>query len=98
MYSLALIFVMFAGSLSAGEFNSREIRNQASTGNYEKVMVEMLPERPAEEAEIDDIPFNTVRIAEQAGIDLRALLPAEDDINDIPFNTAEIARKYGKKL
>ncbi len=94
MLSLAMFFVMLSASLNAGEHNTR-VNPEADA--YSKSLViaaDAMPERPAEEAEINDIPFNTARIAEQAGIDLRGLLPEEDDINDIPFNTAEVVRNY----
>lgn len=97
MLTLAMIFVMLSGNLSAGEHNTG-LNPSAATVSYKSTgyTIEALTERPAEEAEINDIPFNTIKIAEQAGYDLRNMLPKEEDINDIPFNTAEIARAHKK--
>lgn len=52
----------------------------------------------AEEAYINDIPFNTWEIAVDAILgDDDLILPEENYINDIPFNTREIACKYWLK-
>lgn len=95
MLSLALMFVMLAGIANAGERQARP-NSEASDTFSPAVNVEIVAQRPADESEIDDIPFNTIKIAEQAGYDLRGMLPAEEEISDIPFNTAEIARKHRK--
>ncbi|HMM11505.1 MAG TPA: hypothetical protein PKE03_05370 [Bacteroidales bacterium] len=98
MLSLAMMFMMSAGSLSAGEHNNRTTAESAAHSTYisSVSVMESMPERPAEEAEINDIPFNTIRIAEQVGYDLRGMLPTEEDIDDIPFNTTEVARRHSK--
>lgn len=97
MISLVMILMMLTGNLSEGEQNIRISPETVYEAQHPiKGAVRILPERMAEEDEISDIPFNTIRIAEQMGFDLRGMLPVEEDINDLPFNTAEIVRKHRK--
>lgn len=97
MLSLALLLMMLTSSLNAGEHNARVIPETDAYSKSFSLVVDALPERPAEEAEINDIPFNTTKIAELAGIDLRGMLKDEEYINDIPFNTAEVVRNLKVK-
>ncbi len=47
---------------------------------------------------VNDIPFNTAKIAAEAqykkAIKVQFAVPAEKDVNDIPFNAQKIAEKY----
>lgn len=51
-----------------------------------------------EEQYVNDIPFNTAKIAVEAqyqkAIQVQFAVPEEKDVNDIPFNTQEIAMAY----
>lgn len=53
---------------------------------------------PQEEQYVNDIPFNTAKIAVEAqyqkAIQVPFIVPNERDVNDIPFDTEKIAMNY----
>jgi hypothetical protein len=53
---------------------------------------------PIEEQYVNDIPFNTAKIAAEAqyqkAVQVQFTVPAEKDVDDIPFNTEKIAMNY----
>ncbi len=53
---------------------------------------------PVEEQYVNDIPFNTARIAAevqyQKAVQVQFTVPEDKDVNDIPFNTEKIADDY----
>lgn len=68
--------------------------HETASSNLSEKTTFVLPE----EEYVNDIPFNTAKIAVefqyQKAIQVRFAVPEEKDVNDIPFNTHKIAIEY----
>lgn len=68
--------------------------NQADSSNLSENAAFALPE----EQYVNDIPFNTAKVAVEAqyqkATEVLFQVPKDKDVNDIPFNTQKIAMHY----